>query len=202
MVNAVIEMFGKTTFEHRKAHARKGSQLGYTLCLVVVVAHEDTEIVLRLNHRLEEVGMFGRRVEHLDHHKKLGGLHPVVADAVEHLADRKECAQKAFYRRMHRKHGDRFGRNDRVVGHHLVENVLLAEFDPMDERQHDHMRLVVLSRHHEAFAAGETHALFRRNQTHRVVSVFQPQRSRHHEKDAHHAVRGERHPFSGCKRKL
>jgi hypothetical protein len=27
----------------------------------------------------------------------------VVADAVEHLADRKECAQKAFYRRMHRK---------------------------------------------------------------------------------------------------
>ena len=66
MVNAIVEMLGKTTLEHRKAHARKGSQLGYALCLVVVIAHEDTEIVLRLNHRLEEIGMLGRRIKHLD----------------------------------------------------------------------------------------------------------------------------------------
>ena len=196
MVNAVVEMLGKTTLEHRKAHARKGSQLGYALCLVVVVAHEDTEIVLRLNHRLEEIGMLGRRIKHLDHHEKLRSLHLVVAGTTAHLRDHEKPFEQPLDRRMHRQLGHVLIGNDRIIGHHLVENVLFAEFDPVDQRQHDNIGLV-LSRRNESFAACQAHILPRSHQAHRLAMLYH-KRPRHDEKDTHHTVGRKSHALAGC----
>ena len=195
-------MLGEAAFEDRKAHARQRSQFGHTLRLVVVVADKDAEIVLGLNHRLEEIGMLGRRVKHLDHHKELRGLHPVEPDAVEHLPDCEKGTQEVLDGGMHRKRRNAFGRDHRIVRHHLVENILLAELDPVDERQYDHMGLVILSGSRKILVTRKTHALLRSDQPHRIGAVLQFERSRHDKKNTHHAVRRKGHPLSCRKGQL
>ena len=194
MIDAVVEVLGETALEDRKAHARKRGQLRHALRLVVIVAHEHAEVILRLNHRLEEISMLRRRIQHLDHHEKLRSLHFVVTGALAQLRNGEQIAEQAFDRRMHRKPRHRFGRDDRIVGHHLIEDILFAELDAVNQRKHDDMG-VVLRRGDETFAPRQTYVLFRRHKPHRIPMLHH-QRTRHHEKNAHHAVCGKSHPFS------
>ena len=78
--------------------------------------------------------MLRRGIQHLDHHEKLRSLHFVVTGALAQLRNGEQIAEQAFDRRMHRKPRHCFGRDDRIVGHHLIEDILFAELDAVNQR--------------------------------------------------------------------
>ena len=204
MVDTVVEMLGEPAFEDRKAHSGQSGEFSHALGPVVIVADEDAEVVPGLHHGLEEIGMFGRGVEQLDHHEEFGSLHAVIADAIGHLRDHETRGDQLLDKGVHREHGERLDGDLRIVIRtfvEVVEQVLTAELDPEDEREYDDPGIGILGRSEERFVPVEADALFRGSEaggTGTVIGVgFDPQGSGEDEQDTDDAACGEGEALSG-----
>lgn len=194
MVDAVVEMLGKAPLEDRKAHSRKRGNVGNTLCPLVVVEDKGPEVILRLNHPLEEIGLLGRRIEHLEKHEELGHLQTMEPFAGLELRNIEHIGQQSLDSRMERQYGHGIGWNFGTISRLGAEDIGVADFGTEFERKDDDLSLL-MGRHHILFTARQAGTLLRGHEF-RPLRLADVQRTGAHKKNPDHAARREGDTFA------